>query len=107
MKAGPMSLWLLRSNTDVPVVGLVGTTGKLVGDPEAAVSFLERAVQSDPAYHDVWYVLGTAHEKANHLERAKQCYWRQLDRTPGHQPASLRLRRLLAAPAANDPPRSK
>ena len=79
-----------------------------VGETSSAIAHLEQAVRADPKYHDAWYVLGTAYEKANEAEQAKRCYWKQLDRTPGHQAASLRLRRLLALPrldkAANELP---
>ena len=74
------------------------------GDTASAIAYLGQAVQLDPTFQDSWYVLGVAYERAGDVENAKRCYWRQLHCTPGHQAASLHLRRLLAMPRPGTPP---
>jgi cytochrome c-type biogenesis protein CcmH/NrfG len=94
---------LRRQPGTASALSALGTLRLRIGDTAGSVAVLEDATRADPRYPNVWYLLGTAYEKANDLERAKQSYWRQLDLTPDHREAMRRLRYLLAKTSAPPP----
>lgn len=60
-------------------------------DPQAAITLLEKAVDSDPANPELWYNLGGASFTVNNFQRAREAWMRTLELKPDHAQAKQGL----------------
>jgi len=62
----------------------IGTAMFLAGDPEGALVHLERAVEENPTYPDIYYRMGVIHHRLGRLEEAARCLRRAVELNPNY-----------------------
>ena len=64
------------------------------GYPERAIAYLEQSIQANDRSPNVWFLLGSAYESLGRIDEAVRCFRKQLEITPGNQPARQHLESL-------------